>query len=170
MEDTGSAGRKRKLKFSEKELEVLTEECCQHHDQLFGKASLSVPDTEKRRIWQEIQKRINAIGVSHRSIEEIKKLWYDLRSRTNKRVAERLREMRGTGGGPSTIPSPTAMEELVEQTLEPEAVSGMGALDTSAQGTSKSEYHETCMYTYKCYTRTHPVHSSMHNQTSSMPD
>ncbi|XP_069083873.1 uncharacterized protein [Pleurodeles waltl] len=51
--------------------------------------------------------------------------------------------MRGTGGGPSTIPPPTAMEELVEQTLEPEAVSGMGALDTSAQGTSKSLPQDT---------------------------
>ncbi|KAJ1206888.1 hypothetical protein NDU88_002281, partial [Pleurodeles waltl] len=62
--------------------------------------------------------------------------WYDLRSRTKERVAERLREMRGTGGGPSTVPPPTPMEELVEQTLEPEAVAGMGVLDTSAPGTS----------------------------------
>ncbi|XP_069077367.1 myb-related transcription factor, partner of profilin-like [Pleurodeles waltl] len=143
MEDTGSAGRKRKLKFSEKELEVLTEECSQHHDKLFGKAALSVPDTEKKKIWLQIQDRINAIGVSHCTLDEIKKRWYDLRSRTKERVAQRLREMRGTGGGPSTVPPPTAMEEMVEHTLEPEAVSGMGELDSFAPGTSKSLPHDT---------------------------
>ncbi|KAJ1129340.1 hypothetical protein NDU88_007711 [Pleurodeles waltl] len=135
MEDSG---RKRKLKFSEKELEVLTDECCQHHDQLFGRAALSVPETDKRRIWNDIQEKVNTIGLSHRSIEELKKRWYDLRSRTKERVAERLREMRGTGGGPSTVPPPTPMEEHVEQTLEPEAVAGMGELDTSAPRTSTS--------------------------------
>ncbi|KAJ1192989.1 hypothetical protein NDU88_002295 [Pleurodeles waltl] len=76
------------------------------------------------------------MGVSHRSIEELKKLWYDLRSRTKVRVAERLREMRGTGGGPSTIPPPTPLEERVDETLEPEAVCGMGELDTSEPGPS----------------------------------
>ncbi|XP_069061954.1 myb-related transcription factor, partner of profilin-like [Pleurodeles waltl] len=138
MEETGSAGRRRKLKFSDKELEVLTEECCLHHSKLFGKAALSAPDTEKKMIWQQIQERINAIGVSHRTLDEIKKRWYDQRSTTKERVAEWLREMRGTGGGPSTVPPPTAMEAMVEQTLEPEAIIGRGEVDTSAPETSKS--------------------------------
>ncbi|XP_069066558.1 t-SNARE domain-containing protein 1-like [Pleurodeles waltl] len=128
--------RQRKLKFAEKELEVLTEECCQHHEQLFGRAALSVPEVEKKRIWTEIQDKVNSMGVSHWSIEELKKQWYDLRSRNKERVAERLREMRGTGGGPSTIPTPTPLEERVEETLEPEAVSRMGELYTSAPGPS----------------------------------
>ncbi|KAJ1203508.1 hypothetical protein NDU88_007293 [Pleurodeles waltl] len=76
------------------------------------------------------------MGVSHRGIEELKKRWYDLRSRTKERVAERLQEMRGTGGGPSTIPPPIPLEERVEETLEPQAVSGIGELDTSAPGPS----------------------------------
>ncbi|XP_069090716.1 myb-related transcription factor, partner of profilin-like [Pleurodeles waltl] len=128
--------RKRKLKFAEKELEVLTDECCQHHDELFGKAALNVPDSAKKRIWQEIQEKVNSLGVSHRSVDELKKRWYDLRSRTEERVAERLREMRGTGGGPSTIPPPTPLEERVEETLEPESVTGFGELDTSEPGPS----------------------------------
>ncbi|XP_069059460.1 olfactory receptor 52P1-like [Pleurodeles waltl] len=47
--ETPTAGRKRKLKFSDKELEVLTEECCLHHEVLFGKAAMSVPDTQKNK-------------------------------------------------------------------------------------------------------------------------
>ncbi|XP_069084348.1 nuclear apoptosis-inducing factor 1-like [Pleurodeles waltl] len=135
--------RKRKLKFAEKELEVLTGECCQHHEQLFGRAALSVPEVEKKRIWTDIQDKVNSMGVSHRSIEDLKKLWYDLRSRTKERMAERLREMRGTGGGPSTIPPPTPLEERVEETLEPEAVCGMGELDTSEPGPSTGLPHYT---------------------------
>ncbi|KAJ1100789.1 hypothetical protein NDU88_005864 [Pleurodeles waltl] len=128
--------RKRKLKFSERELEVLTDECCQHYDKLFGKAALNVPEATKRQLWQDIQDKINSLGVSHRSIDDIKKRWYDLRSRTKERVAERLREMRGTGGGPSSVPPPTPLEERVEETLEQEAVSGFGDLDTSEPSTS----------------------------------
>ncbi|KAJ1110074.1 hypothetical protein NDU88_007429 [Pleurodeles waltl] len=70
------------------------------------------------------------------SVDELKKRWYDLRSRTKERVAERLLDMRGTGGGPSTIPPPTPLEERVEETLEPEAVTGFGELVTSEPGPS----------------------------------
>ncbi|KAJ1189167.1 hypothetical protein NDU88_005918, partial [Pleurodeles waltl] len=56
-----------------KELEVLTDECCQHYDKLFGKATLNVPEATKRQLWQDIQEKINSLGVSHRSVEEIKK-------------------------------------------------------------------------------------------------
>ncbi|KAJ1137688.1 hypothetical protein NDU88_004086 [Pleurodeles waltl] len=51
-------------------------------------------------------------------------------------MAERLREMRGTRGGPSSVPPPTPLEERVEETLEQEAVSGFGDLDTSEPTTS----------------------------------
>ncbi|KAJ1160063.1 hypothetical protein NDU88_000565 [Pleurodeles waltl] len=51
--------------------------------------------------------------------------------------------MRGTGGGPSTIPPPTPLEERVEETLEPEAVCGMGELHTSEPGPSTGLPHDT---------------------------
>ncbi|KAJ1171448.1 hypothetical protein NDU88_003309 [Pleurodeles waltl] len=44
--------------------------------------------------------------------------------------------MRGTGGGPSSVPPPTPLEERVEETLEQEAVTGFGELDTSEPTTS----------------------------------
>ncbi|XP_069059615.1 myb-related transcription factor, partner of profilin-like [Pleurodeles waltl] len=137
MEAT-TAGRKKKLKFSDKELEVLTEECRLHHEVMFGKAAISVPDTQKKKIWLDIQSKINAIGVIHRTIEDVRKRWYDLSPRTKESVAEWLREVHGTGGGPSTVPPPTATESMVDTTLEPEVVIGIGDLNSSAPGTSKS--------------------------------
>ncbi|XP_069077653.1 uncharacterized protein [Pleurodeles waltl] len=66
-------------------------------------------------------------------IEESKKRWYDLRSRAKERVARRLAEARGTGGGPPIEPPATPLEDLVESTLLPEAVTGVTDIDTSAQ-------------------------------------
>ncbi|KAJ1120853.1 hypothetical protein NDU88_009002, partial [Pleurodeles waltl] len=83
---------------------------------------------------------------------DIRKRWYDLRSRTKERVAERLREMRGTGGGPSSVPPPTPLEDRIEQTFEPEAVCGFGDLDTSEPSTSTGEYHVISLYPYQCHT------------------
>ncbi|XP_069059335.1 myb-related transcription factor, partner of profilin-like [Pleurodeles waltl] len=123
--------RKRKLKFSEQELEVLTEEVVRNHDKLFGKNSLQVPESEKRKLWLEIQTKICTVGVAQRSVEEIRKRWYELRSRAKERVASRLQEARSTGGGPPTQTPSTPMEDMVESTLLPEAVSGVTDIDTS---------------------------------------
>ncbi|XP_069058957.1 nuclear apoptosis-inducing factor 1-like [Pleurodeles waltl] len=134
--DTSAQGkengkRKRKFKFSEQELEVLTKEVVRSHDRLFGKSSLQVPEIEKRRLGADIQSKICAIGVAQRSVDEIKKRWCDLRSCAKERVARRLQEARGTGGGPPTETPSTPLEDLVESTLLPEAVTGVTEIDTS---------------------------------------
>ncbi|KAJ1104912.1 hypothetical protein NDU88_002320 [Pleurodeles waltl] len=51
--------------------------------------------------------------------------------------------MRGTGGGPSSVPPPTPLEERVEETLEQEAVCGFGDLDTSEPSTSTGLQQDT---------------------------
>ncbi|XP_069068434.1 myb-related transcription factor, partner of profilin-like [Pleurodeles waltl] len=127
----GEGRKERKLKFSEQELEVLTEEVVKSHDSLFGKSSLQVPESKKRRLWADIQTKICAVGVAQRSVQEIKKRWYDLRSRAKERVARRLQEARSTGDGPPTETPSTPMEDLVESTLLPEEVSGVTDIDTS---------------------------------------
>lgn len=125
-------GRKRKLKFSDKELEVLIEECVAHHNELFGKSSLQVPENEKRRIWKDIQAKISAVGVTQRTFEEIRKRWYDLRSRTKEKVASRLAEPRGTDGEKSTQPPSTPLEDMIEATFQPESIVWVSDIDTSA--------------------------------------
>ena len=48
-EQDGTGGRKRKIKFSDKEIEILTEECCENHEKLFGRASMVVPGAVKKK-------------------------------------------------------------------------------------------------------------------------
>ncbi|XP_069063107.1 uncharacterized protein [Pleurodeles waltl] len=135
-----AGGRKRKLKFSEKELEVLIEECVAHHNELFGKSSLQVPESEKRKIWTDIQAKISAVGVTQRTFEEIRKRWYDVRSRTKEKVASRLAEAQETGGESSTQPPPTFLEDMIEATFQQESIVGVSDIDTSAiPSTSKGD-------------------------------
>ncbi|XP_078496568.1 uncharacterized protein LOC144752546 [Lissotriton helveticus] len=141
--EEGAVARKRKLKFSERELEYLIEEVAKSNDKLFGKLSIKVPEAEKLRILNRIQNKVNAVGVTHRSIEDLKKRrCYDLRSHAKKWIAQRLKEVKGTGGGTSTVPDNTAIEDLVEGTIQPEAVVGVTQLDTSGAASSTQDAAE----------------------------
>lgn len=131
QKDKEGAGRKRKQKFSEREQEVLIEEMVCSHELLFGKKALRVPESRKRRIWLDIQEKVNAVGVTQRTVEELRKRWYDMRQRSKEKVAARLAEANKTGGGTSTATDSTPHEELVESTLLPESVSGVADIDSS---------------------------------------
>ncbi|XP_078541940.1 t-SNARE domain-containing protein 1-like [Lissotriton helveticus] len=133
QEAAGSSalGRKRKIKCSEQELEFLIEGVSRDHDKLFGKQSRKVPDADKRRIWQRIRAKVNSVGVTQRSIDELKKRWYDLRGPAKERIAEKLGEQYATGGGDPTVAPNTPLEDLVEDTINPAACVGVTQLDTS---------------------------------------
>lgn len=134
---TPEADRKRKRKFTERELQILIEEVHKEHDKLFGKSSMQVPEGHKRKIWLRIQELINAIGVTSRSIDDLKKRWYDLRKVAKERVSERRKHAAKSGAGVSTVPAPTALDLLVESTLQPETISGIGNVDSSATTSRK---------------------------------
>lgn len=109
-EDGGkeSGSRKWKVTFPIKEPELVTEECVDHLDQLCGKASLTVPESQKTKILNSILEKVNSLGVTQRTIPEIHKWWSDPRSGTKEKVASRIPVCHRTGGGPSkhTLPLP----------------------------------------------------------------
>ncbi|XP_078511213.1 t-SNARE domain-containing protein 1-like [Lissotriton helveticus] len=133
--------RKRKIKFSTMELQVLVEEVVKEHHKLFGKQSLTVAEPVKRNIWLEIQSKVNAVGMTPRDIHDLKKRWYDLRSLTKKKIAELLKEANKTGGGKNRAPPLTELEELVDTTTEPENVCGLGDADSSARAATRKDNH-----------------------------
>lgn len=99
----------------------------------------------KTKIWTSILEKVNTLGVTQRTIPEIRKCWYDLRSRTKEKVGSRMADGRGTGGEPSKHPPLTPIETFIEGTLEPESVVGVSDIDTSntastSQGKSSSLY------------------------------
>ncbi|KAJ1180034.1 hypothetical protein NDU88_005258 [Pleurodeles waltl] len=136
--------RKRKLKFSEQELEVLTEEVVRNHNKRFGKNSLQVPESEMRKHPDQNMRSGYCAALQ----------WYDLSSRAKERVASRLKEARSTGEGPPTQTPSTPMEDMVVSTLLPEAVSGVTDIDTTGTpSTSKGKGSNDViphMCIYKC--------------------
>ncbi|XP_078520410.1 uncharacterized protein LOC144785321 [Lissotriton helveticus] len=98
-----------------------------------------------RKIWLEIQSKVNAVEVTPRDIDDLKKRWYDLRSITKKKIAELHKEANKTGGGKNRAPPLTELEELVGSTIEPESVCGLGDADSSARAaTRKGETSRRC--------------------------
>ncbi|XP_078512135.1 uncharacterized protein LOC144827347 [Lissotriton helveticus] len=134
---SSSSERKRKIKFSNTELELLVEEVVKVHTQLFGKLSLTMAESAKRKLWLHIVERVNAVGVTSRSMEDLKKRFYDLRSQTKRKLAELHKQAGVTGGGRNPAPPLTELEELVASTIEPDSVVGLGAVDSSARAKSK---------------------------------
>lgn len=124
--------RKRKKRFSEEELSILVEEVSKDHDKLFGKSAMKVPERTKKAIWVRIQGMVNAVGITHRTIDEIQKRWYDIRRRTKEKIFTNISESAGTGGGPSQQLPLTNADSHVETTLAKEAGQGLVGIDTSA--------------------------------------
>uniref|UniRef100_UPI00358F20AC uncharacterized protein n=1 Tax=Myxine glutinosa TaxID=7769 RepID=UPI00358F20AC len=80
------SARKRKEKFRERELEILVAEVKKNQSQLFGHESGCTSLTARYRIWASIAGKINAVGVRHRSVSDVKRRWHDLRRRSKVKV------------------------------------------------------------------------------------
>lgn len=71
--------RKRKEKFNEDELGVLVTEMQLNNAKLQKKTTTP---REKSAIWNSIANKVNAVGVTKRSVGDIKKRWQDIKRRT----------------------------------------------------------------------------------------
>lgn len=116
------ADRKRKLRFSDRELEVLTEEVQKHASQINGK---NVTVTAKNHIWDLISQSVSAVGISKRVSMDCKRRWNDLKRRTKEKISFNASQAKQTGGGPSQQQPLNCYEETVEQTLVSEQVTGL---------------------------------------------
>lgn len=70
-------------------------------------------DLDKR--WDDISKSLNALGPPERTVNEWKKVWADLKSRTKKKIAENNKNMKGTGGGPGKRLMLTELEKSIDR-------------------------------------------------------
>ncbi|XP_075455505.1 ankyrin repeat domain-containing protein 16 isoform X2 [Ascaphus truei] len=135
--------RKRKRKFSPEELEILAEELSQNHKLLFGSQNSMAAATWKQEKWAEVLARINAQGVTHRTVTDLKKRWHDLRRKARTKLAQIHRETRQTGGGGrGEATELTNVEEMAARTLGPEFIHGVGgfdALDSDGDWASSAE-------------------------------
>lgn len=96
---------KRKPNWSTDELEALAQGVSANIKTIRGKFSPGLTNSQKTQCWQQIAERVNSVNISEitRDVVDCKKKWQDISSATKKKEAARLKEMRGTGGGPAPV-------------------------------------------------------------------
>ena len=98
------------------EIDTLTSKVHKNLDVLQSKLTNATTNQRKNKIWDNITKEINAIGVASRTTSKIKEKWKNLTS-SAKKLADVNRQMRKTGDGPPPK-EPTAMQEGIIKIFE----------------------------------------------------
>ena len=71
--------------------------------------SAGCTNTNKKEAWEAVTRAVDAVSGEGRTIEEVKKKWFDLKCETKRNIAKFRRKMQRTGGG---TPDTTPMSEL----------------------------------------------------------
>lgn len=124
---------KRKPNWSTDELEALAQGVSANIKTIRGKFSPGLTNSQKTQCWQQIAERVNSVNISEitRDVVDCKKKWQDISSATKKKEAARLKEVRGTGGGPAPVEDIKTWERLILGTLSKCSVEGVeGGVDT----------------------------------------
>ncbi|KAM4695912.1 nuclear apoptosis-inducing factor 1 [Rhinophrynus dorsalis] len=80
--------KKRKMNFSEQEVEIILEEVEKQKHILINHFNAGVPHLTKTNAWHDILKRVNAISTCHRELAEVKKKWSDLKTEVRRKMSQ----------------------------------------------------------------------------------
>ncbi|XP_066466914.1 nuclear apoptosis-inducing factor 1 [Tiliqua scincoides] len=91
--------KKRKMNFSEREVEIIVEELERSKHLLINHFNAGVPLAAKAAAWHNILRRVNAVATCRRELPEVKKKWSDLKTEVRRKVAQVRAAMEGGGEG-----------------------------------------------------------------------
>ncbi|XP_048367919.1 nuclear apoptosis-inducing factor 1 [Sphaerodactylus townsendi] len=80
--------KKRKMNFSEREVEIIVEELERSKHLLINHFNAGVSLAAKATAWHNILRRVNAVATCHRELHEVKKKWSDLKTEVRRKVAQ----------------------------------------------------------------------------------
>ena len=112
--------KKRKMNFSEREVEIIVEELELKKHLLVNHFNAGVPLAAKSAAWHGILRRVNAVATCRRELPEVKKKWSDLKTEVRRKVAQvraaveggepqgPLRKMEQVGPGQAVAVAPVA--------------------------------------------------------------
>ncbi|KAM9437971.1 LOW QUALITY PROTEIN: nuclear apoptosis-inducing factor 1-like [Salvelinus alpinus] len=83
-----SNGKKRKMNFSEREVEIIVEEIEKQKHILVNHFNAGVTHITKNNAWIEILKKVNAVTTCPRELAEVKKKWSDMKTEVRRKVAQ----------------------------------------------------------------------------------
>ena len=67
---------------------------------------------KKSDCWEKVCNEFNALGFGVRTVAQLKEYWKRKKKELKKLLAEKKREVRGTGGGPSEISFPPFLQKM----------------------------------------------------------
>ncbi|XP_030918676.1 uncharacterized protein LOC115948666 [Geospiza fortis] len=112
-----ASGRKRKANFSNDETETLVWNVVRHFSALYGSEALRAHPVRRKQLWTQIQSRVNFLGYTERSIDDLKHKWRVLRLDVKKKITSKKHLPMNRAGGPLHKPRLTPLEKMVASTF-----------------------------------------------------
>lgn len=132
----GKAKRNRGKNFESCEITLITEMFEQYKDVLKEKfnsssnANVAVNKDKKRQIWDKITEKVNSLGVSVRSVKEVKTKWNNMHQEAKSSYTEIAMDRRRTGGGPAAKPLSATQNKIVEIFKDCPSFTGLAGVDS----------------------------------------
>lgn len=109
-----SAAKKRKMNFSEREVEIIVEEIEKQKHTLVSHFNAGVTHMAKNGAWMAILKKVNAVTTCPRELPEVKKKWSDMKTEVRRKVAQARAAIEGTSADCTPVPVIlTAMQQRI---------------------------------------------------------
>ncbi|XP_034048768.1 nuclear apoptosis-inducing factor 1 [Thalassophryne amazonica] len=96
--------KKRKMNFSEREVEIIVEEIEKQKHTLVNHFNAGVTHMAKNHAWTEILQKVNAVTTCPRELSEVKKKWSDMKTEVRKKVAQARAAIEGTATECTPVP------------------------------------------------------------------
>ncbi|XP_077478709.1 nuclear apoptosis-inducing factor 1 isoform X2 [Stigmatopora argus] len=129
-----SVAKKRKMNFSEREVEIIVEEIEKQKHTLVNHFNAGVTHMAKNNAWLEILKKVNAVTTCPRELAEVKKKWSDMKTEVRRKVAQARAAIEGTSSDCTTVPVLlTSMQQRICNLLGEATIISLPAGDSDAE-------------------------------------
>ncbi|XP_067114776.1 nuclear apoptosis-inducing factor 1 [Osmerus mordax] len=129
-----SFAKKRKMNFSEREVEIIVEEIEKQKHTLVNHFNAGVTHIAKNNAWLEILKKVNAVTTCPRELAEVKKKWSDMKTEVRRKVAQARAAIEGTSADCTPVPVIlTAMQQRICNLLGEATIISLPAGDSDAE-------------------------------------
>ncbi|XP_029025865.1 nuclear apoptosis-inducing factor 1 [Betta splendens] len=129
-----SIAKKRKMNFSEREVEIIVEEIEKQKHTLVNHFNAGVTHMAKNNAWAEILKKVNAVTTCPRELPEVKKKWSDMKTEVRRKVAQARAAIEGTSADCTPVPVVlTAMQQRICNLLGEATIISLPAGDSDAE-------------------------------------
>ncbi|KAJ7988227.1 hypothetical protein DPEC_G00321410 [Dallia pectoralis] len=128
-----SNAKKRKMNFSEREVEIIVEEIEKQKHTLVNHFNAGVTHIAKNNAWMEILKKVNAVTTCPRELAEVKKKWSDMKTEVRRKVAQARAAIEETTADCTPVPVIlTAMQQRICNLLGEATIINLPAGDPDA--------------------------------------